>query len=70
MQLKKYIHTAAIALALVGCTYEDECTEKLNENCNCQTIADPVCGCNNKTYGNACEAKCAGIYDYTKGVCN
>jgi hypothetical protein len=30
---------------------------------------NPVCGCNNKTYGNACAAECAGITEYTKGPC-
>jgi hypothetical protein len=30
---------------------------------------DPVCGCNNKTYGNACAAECSGIKKYTKGEC-
>lgn len=30
---------------------------------------DPVCGCNQKTYPNACAAECAGIRTYTKGEC-
>ncbi len=29
----------------------------------------PVCGCNQKTYGNACIAECHGITDYTPGEC-
>ena len=29
----------------------------------------PVCGCNNKTYSNACVAHSKGIKDYTQGVC-
>jgi hypothetical protein len=30
---------------------------------------DPVCGCNNKTYSNACTAQCHGITNYVKGEC-
>jgi len=28
-----------------------------------------VCGCNDKTYGNACMAQCAGIKTYSQGPC-
>ncbi|MDQ3142116.1 MAG: hypothetical protein M3Q56_07705 [Bacteroidota bacterium] len=45
------------------------CIEKINENCVCTLQYDPVCGCNNKTYGNACQANCAGIKEFTKGEC-
>ena len=30
---------------------------------------DPVCGCNQKTYSNACMAQCHGITKYVKGEC-
>ena len=39
------------------------------EDCVCTLQYDPVCGCNNKTYGNACAANCAGITSYTNGAC-
>ncbi|MBD2766336.1 kazal domain protein [Hymenobacter sp. BT664] len=29
----------------------------------------PVCGCNGKTYSNACAASNAGVRTYTKGPC-
>ncbi len=30
----------------------------------------PVCGCDGKTYGNACSADMAGVNSWTEGECN
>jgi hypothetical protein len=37
-------------------------------SCTCVKIWMPVCGENKKTYGNSCEADCAGV-KYTAGEC-
>ena len=38
------------------------------KSCICAKLWMPVCGENKKTYGNACEADCAGV-KYTGGAC-
>ena len=48
---------------------EPDCVEKINPDVVCTTQYDPVCGCNNKTYGNACAAGAAGIRVLYNGEC-
>ena len=46
---------------------DGQCVEAAG--CVCPEIFQPVCGANNFTYGNACEAACAGVDVRHEGEC-
>lgn len=64
-----YFLLISISFLLDSCGVKALCLENKKEDCVCIQVYEPVCGCNNKTYSNACEAKCAGITQYTPGEC-
>ena len=67
--MKLLIFTSILAMGTTkSCTKED-CKENVKEDCVCTMQYDPVCGCNQKTYSNACMAQCHGITKYVKGEC-
>ncbi|MBK6352073.1 MAG: hypothetical protein KA251_00455 [Saprospiraceae bacterium] len=63
-----------IFICSTGCfsnrSLQGDCTESPKLDCICTMDYNPVCGCNQKTYANACSAECAGIKIYKSGKCN
>lgn len=64
---------AILLLSMISCHEEvkdKECIEKAPaEDYACYQIYQPVCGCNNKTYSNDCEANARGIKIIAQGEC-
>ncbi len=60
-----------ICLFALACNKSDNNSCELNPTADvgCFQVYDPVCGCNDVTYGNECEATVAGVPSFTPGEC-
>ncbi len=71
MTMKKFFFISL--LFFLNCSNNNEiitCRESENrEEIFCTADYTPVCGCNNKTYSNQCEASAWGIQTYAAGEC-
>lgn len=67
--MSKYFVVLILAITSLACSKNETCEENLKADCVCTQQYEPVCGCNNKTYGNACEAACASIEVAHTGEC-
>ncbi|WP_034256730.1 Kazal-type serine protease inhibitor domain-containing protein [Adhaeribacter aquaticus] len=76
MILKSYLGFASILGILITvfsfCKIpKSSCIDpnKIDKEALCTMQYEPVCGCDNKTYENACFAERAGVVSYTPGAC-
>ena len=70
--MKKPLHKYIGLVLMFGCVDGPEiipCVVAGQNDTVCIEIYEPVCGCNDVTYDNACYAEVSGITSWTQGEC-
>lgn len=70
--MKKLIFLWSLSAAMFSPFFaQSQCIDEslINPEAICPAVWMPVCGCDNITYGNDCQAQAAGVTEWTQGEC-